>query len=43
MANHADWMILCVFNFKVSLLLQVDNCWGEKGSECICKGNLEPR
>ena len=25
------------------LLLQVDHGWGEKGSECTCKGNLEPR
>ena len=23
------------------LLLQVDQGWSEKGSECICKGNLE--
>ena len=33
---------ICCY-LEASLLLQVDHGWGEKGSECICKGNLEPR
>ena len=33
---------LCCF-LEVRLLLQVDHRWIEKGSECICKGDWEPR
>ena len=35
-------MALCCY-LEVRLLLQVDHGWGEKGSELICKENLEPR
>ena len=49
---YAEWEVLLSLDrcrralcryLEFRLLLQVDHGWSEKGSECICKGNLEPR
>ena len=52
LSSYAEWEVLFLLDrcgralccyLEFCLLLQVDHGWSEKGSECICKGNLEPR